>query len=388
MIFDYPNLEEMDRDVLGMVREQRQLLRYQVGQNPLRWNGFLRKNTFARALQGSNSIEGINADLSEAVAIIDDERPESLEEETIRALQGYRVAMTYIIRCHEDPHMQINAQFIRSLHYMMLNYDMTKLPGQWRNGPVYVVHEPSGDMVYEGPDDSEVPQLMEEVVQQINSADNRESSTVLGAMAHLNLAMVHPFKDGNGRMARALQTLVISRNGITSPIFCSIEEWLGRNTEAYYAILKEVGQGSWHPRNRALPWVRFCLRAHYQQAVTLMKRNTHVGRVWGEVEKIIKVHKLPPRMESPLLDAAFGYKIRNNGYREESEISDVVATRDLRKLSDLGYLMPVGEKRGRYYIGSPILREISAKCRDTRRAEDPYEVLLRKSDAAQLDLAM
>jgi len=388
MIFDYPALEAVDGEVLEMIREQRQLLRYQVGQNPLRWNGFLRKNTFARALQGSNSIEGINADLSEAVAIIDDERPETLEEETIRALQGYRIAMTYIIRSHEDPHMQINAQFIRSLHYMMLNYDMTKLPGQWRNGPVFVVHEPTGDTVYEGPDDGDVPTLIDQLVEQINSAADRDSSTVLGAMAHLNLAMIHPFKDGNGRMARALQTLVISRNGVTSPIFCSIEEWLGRNTEAYYAILKEVGQGSWHPSNPALPWVRFCLRAHYQQAVTLMKRNTQVGRVWGEVEKIIQNNKLPPRLETPMLNAAFGYKIRNNSYREESEISDVVASRDLKKLCEMGYLMPVGEKRGRYYVASPALRDIAIKCRDTKKADDPYEILLRRGDARQLKLAV
>lgn len=388
MIHAYPTLEAIDTEVLGMIREQRQLLRHQVAQNPLRWNGFLRKNTFARALQGSNSIEGINADLSEAVAIIDDERPETLEEETIRALQGYRIAMTYIIRSHEDPHMQINTQFIRSLHFMMLNYDMTKLPGQWRNGPVYVVHEPTGDTVYEAPSDFDVPDLMQELVDQVNSADDVESSTVLGAMAHLNLAMVHPFKDGNGRMARALQTLVISRNGITSPIFCSIEEWLGRNTDAYYAILKEVGQGSWHPSNSALPWVRFCLRAHYQQAVTLMKRNTQIGRVWAEVESIIKAHRLPERATEPMLDAAFGYKIRNNSYRESGDISDVVATRDLKRLCDLGYLEPVGQKRGRYYIASPLLREIAARCRDTRRAEDPYEILSRRADLKQLSLAV
>ena len=128
MIHEYPNLEPLDVEVLGMIREQRKLLRYQVGQNSLRWDGFLRKNTFARALQGSNSIEGFDADLSEAVAIIDDERPETLEEETIRALEGYRKAMTYIMRVHDDPHTQINAQFIRSLHYMMIDYDMIHLP--------------------------------------------------------------------------------------------------------------------------------------------------------------------------------------------------------------------------------------------------------------------
>ncbi len=378
MIHDYPTLEQIDHDVLALIRDQRKLLKYQVGQNPLRWKGFLRKNTFARALQGSNSIEGINANLNEAMAIIDDERPETLGEETFRALAGYRQAMTYVIRVHDDPHTSINAQFIRSLHYMMINYDMTKLPGQWRPGSVYVVHEATGDTVYEGPTATDIPTLMEELVDQIKGSDSVESSTVLGAMAHLNLAMIHPFKDGNGRMARALQTLVISQNGISSPTFCSIEEWLGRNTPAYYDILKEVGQGSWHPRNSALPWVRFCLVAHYQQAATLMKRNAHFGRVWDEIAKIASHHGLLERMEGSLLEAAFGYRLRNNRYREENGVSDVVASRDLKKLCDLDLLVPVGEKRGRYYVANEGLMDIAVRTRDVSKSADPYELVREK----------
>ncbi|MDT9600015.1 Fic family protein [Sphingosinicella rhizophila] len=388
MIHDYPTLEAVDKDVLSLIREQRKMLRHQVGQTPLRWSGFLRKNTFARALQGSNSIEGINANLAEAVAIIDEERPDTLEEETIRALQGYRTAMTYLIRVHDDPHTQINAQFIRSLHYMMINYDMTKLPGQWRTGPVYVVHEPSGDTVYEGPPADEVPRLINELVAQINSADDVDSSTVLGAMAHLNLAMIHPFKDGNGRMARALQTLIIAQNGASSPTFCSIEEWLGRNTQAYYEILKEVGRGSWNPGNSALPWVRFCLRAHYQQAATLMKRNAHFGRVWEEISKITREHGLNERVENALLEAAFGYKIRNQRYREEGGISDVVASRDLKRLCELGLLSPVGEKRGRYYVGDLALLDIALRTRDTSKAGDPYKMIAQRGTSDQLPLVM
>jgi Fic family protein len=374
MIHDYPKLEDIDVEVLGMIREQRKLLKHLVAQNPLRWSGFLRKNTFARALQGSNSIEGINANLDEAVAIIDDQRPDTLEEETFRALEGYRTAMTYILRIHDDPYTQINAQFIRSLHYMMLNYDMTKLPGQWRNGSVYVVHEASGDTVYEGPEASQIANLVDELVKQINSANSVDSSTVLGAMAHLNLAMIHPFKDGNGRMARALQTLVISQNGISSPTFCSIEEWLGRNTIAYYDILKTIGEGYWNPKNSALPWVRFCLRAHYQQAATIMKRNEHIGRVWNEIAKISKNLDLHERMENALLEASFGYKIRNNRYRLENTISDVVASRDLKKLCDAGLLTPIGEKRGRYYVSDNKLKEITIRTRDSAKSADPYEI--------------
>lgn len=384
MIYVYPILEALDVDVLGMIREQRKLLRFQVSQNPLRWDGFLRKNTFARALQGSNSIEGYDADLSEAVAIIDEERPDTLEEETIRALEGYRKAMTYIMRVHDDPHTQINAQFIRSLHYMMIDYDMTKLPGQWRTGTVYVVHEPSGDTVYEGPDAAQVPKLIDELVAQINSSSNVESSTVLAAMVHLNLAMIHPFKDGNGRMARALQTLVISQNGVSSPTFCSIEEWLGRNTLAYYDILSEVGQGRWNPQNSALAWVRFCLRAHYQQASTLMKRNAHLGRVWQEIAKIVKDMGLNDRMEGPLVEASFGYKIRNHRYRNENQISDVVASRDLKRLCDAGLLTPVGEKRGRYYVADKRLADIPLRTRDSTKAGDPYLIALGSKGDDQL----
>ncbi len=385
MIFAYPKLEPIDDEVLGMINQQRDLLRFHVSQNPNRWTGFLRRNTFARAMQGSNSIEGINADLSEAIAIINDEKPETLEEETQRALEGWRTAMTYILQIHDDPYTVTNGQLIRSLHFMLLSYDLTKLPGQWRPGAVVVVRESTGEQVYEGPDPALVPGLMDELVTQINQPHGLDP-TVLGAMAHLNLTMIHPFRDGNGRMARALQTLVLAKGGFSSPVFSSIEEWLGRNTEAYYAKLAEVGQGGWHPENGALPWVRFCLTAHYQQAATLIRRNTEVGRIWLEVEKIRAGLGLPERCEGPLMDAAFGYKVRNQRYREEQDISDVVASRDLKRLCEAGLLEPIGEKRGRYYLAAKPLREVVLKRRVKTRSADPYEMLIKKTETSQLQL--
>ena len=150
MIFQYPKLEGPDHEVLEMIRQLRRDLRHQVNVNPVRWTGFLRRNTFARALQGSNSIEGIHADLAQAVRIVDKEKPETMQEETEKALTCYRTAMTYVLRLHDDPHAQINAQLIRSLHFMMLNYDMTMLPGQWRLGSIRVVHEPSQENCLRG----------------------------------------------------------------------------------------------------------------------------------------------------------------------------------------------------------------------------------------------
>ncbi|WP_395825396.1 Fic family protein [Elstera sp.] len=378
MIFDSPALEALDHEVLGLIQAQRQLLRHHVGQNPTRWRGFIRKNTFARALQGSNSIEGYTANLTEAVAIIDEERPETLEEETLKALQGYRTAMAYIMAVHDDPYTQITLELIRSLHYMMLSYDLTKLPGQWRPNPIYVLDEVAQEIVYEGPEAAAVPALMEALVRQINETRADSPPIVQAAMAHLNLAMIHPFKDGNGRMARALQTLIISRNDASSPVFSSIEEWLGRNTPAYYALLKEVGEGRWSPQNSALPWVRFCLRAHYQQAATLLRRNAHMGQVWARVSQLVAAHKLPERTESALVEAAFGYTLRNHRYRVENEISDVVASRDLKRLCDLDLLIPKGEKRGRTYVAAPALRALWSDTLHRRRSDDPYALAREK----------
>lgn len=388
MIYQTPQVTAEDRAVLALIKDQKEQLRYTVAQSPRRWTGALRRNTFARALQGSNSIEGIWADLSEAVAIIDDEKPETIEEETYRALIGYRNALTYILQTHDDPYFEMNAQVIKSLHFMMLSYDLTKLPGQWRPTSIYVVRDPTGETVYEGPDASLVPSLMDELMKSL-APDQTVDPIVRGAMVHLNLTMIHPFKDGNGRMARALQTLVMARDGVLSPVFCSIEEWLGRNTDAYYKILEEVGQGKWHPENDALPWVRFCLRAHYQQAATLIQRSRAMTRAFDEIEKLVNTHKLHERVGISLVDATFGYRVRSGRYQEENKVSDVVASRDLRRLCELGFLEPVGEKRGRYYVAAPMLKDIYRRARiDDVRAADPYELLRSAGAANQLALAL
>ena len=387
MIYEPPTLHQIDQDVLALIHKQRKELRYLVDQNPVRWTGALRRNTFARAVQGSNSIEGYNANMADAVEIIDDEKPENVEGETVRALVGYRNAMTYIMRIHDDPHSEINEQFIRSLHFMMLSYDMTKLPGQWRRGSIYVVREGNGEKVYEGPDSEQIPELAAELVLQMKSASAMDSM-VRAALAHLNLTMIHPFKDGNGRMARVLQTLLLTKDGVLSPVFCSIEEWLGRNTQPYYDILSLTGKGAWSPGNDALPWIRFCLHAHYQQAATLIRRNSELGRIWEQVTKIVQEHRLPERTEAPLIDAALGYRIRNNRYRTESEISDVVASRDLKRLCELGLLSPIGEKRGRYYLATERLKELRASSRDNKRSANPYELLGAKINPTPAQLSL
>jgi Fic family protein len=236
--------------------------------------------------------------------------------------------------------------------------------------------------VYGGPDAGLVPDLIDALIEQLAGAEGTDSY-VLASLAHLNLTMIHPFRDGNGRIARALQTLVLSRNDILSPTFSSIEEWLGRNTQAYYEILANVGRGKWSPDSDALPWVRFCLRAHYQQAATLAARNREIAEVWDKVSLILQRHSLPERAETALMDAAFGYRVTNKRYRSANQVSDVVASRDLKRLTEAGLLVAHGEKRGRYYLASTALREVRSAFRRPGQTPDPYE-LVRTGQPAPL----
>jgi hypothetical protein len=66
----------------------------------------------------------------------------------------------------------------------------------------------------------------------------------------------------------------------------------------------------------------------------------------------------------------------------------VVASRDLRDMSERGLLVPIGEKRGRHYLAGEPLREIARRCRDTARSPNPYDLIAKKESAGQLSLRL
>jgi Fic family protein len=364
--------------VLTRIDEIRGRLKYAL-RAPKRWTGFLRRNLLAHAIQGSNSIEGYVATFEQAVAAAEGEKPLDGQSETVIAIFGYRNALTYILQLADDPYCVLNAELIRGLHYTMLAHDLTKNPGRWRPGTILVRHEPSEEIVYRGPDADRVPKLMHELMEllQTDNEKTEQHVVVRAAMAHLNLEMIHPFSDGNGRMGRALQTLVLARDGILEPPFASIEEYLGAkaNTQDYYNVLQRVGGGSWQPDRDTRPWIRFCLTAHYRQAMTVSRRINETARLWDELEAEVTRRKLPERAIFALADGAIGLAVRSARYRSLTEISMQLASRDLASLVREGLLVPKGERRGRSYFASDALRAIRDRTREPRpQLEDPFVV--------------
>ena len=312
------------------------------------------------------------------MAAVEGEEPLDAEPETWLSVTGYRSAMTYVLQLAKGnpDNLVLNEGILRSLHFMMLEHDLSKHPGNWRPGPIYVRDEERGENVYEGPPVGMVPRLVEELIEYLNSPQDQDHGLVKAAMAHLNLAMIHPFSDGNGRMARCLHTLMLAVRGIHDPVFSSIEEYLGhrRNTRTYYDVLAEVGGESWSPNNSTRPWIRFCLTAHFRQAATVQRRMAMVGKLWEDLEREIIERRFPERYVYALLDAAMGFHIRSLHYRRTAEVSNVVASRDLRRMVEAGFLVPTGERRGRVYNRSDSLRDRWTKIRgEPEQIPDPFE---------------
>lgn len=375
MIFQEPNLRSEDHIVLEMIQSQRQRLRASTQHAPRKWTGTLRKITFARAIRGSNSIEGYHSTMDEAVAAVDNEPPPDEPTEAWFAVQGYRLAMTCILQTAQDPPFEYSRQFFKALQFMMTSHEIAKAhSGQFRPGTMFVVDSGTGEAVYEAPEPEAVKALVDELVAYLQQ-DPRQSALITGAMAHLNLTMIHPFKDGNGRMARALQTLALALEGHFDPVFSSIEEWLGNHNSAYYQILSDVGQGKWRPENEALPWVRFCLIAHHQQAARSIRRNEEYGRLYERIDAICKREGLHERVALPLFDVALGLSLTNTRYRNATGESQITASRDLRLLASLGILKPKGQGRARQYEAGDSLRSARADTRMRKPIANPYEEL-------------
>ncbi|PUB27143.1 Fic family protein [Promicromonospora sp. AC04] len=391
-IYTTPEPDATDTEVIAEIRTMRESLA-DVLRVPRRWTGNLRRTTQARAIKGSNSIEGYNVTDQDAVAAVDDEEPLTADDRTWAEILGYRRVMTYVLSIASQTGFTPSSQMLGMLHFMLLEHDLDKSPGQFRTGPIYVRDSGNGETVYEAPDADLVPELVDALIESVrrDSARTSENATLLdpmvrAAMAHLNLVMIHPFRDGNGRMSRALQTMVLAQDRVLEPTFSSVEEWLGNNTDDYYRVLAATGQGSWHPENDASLWVKFNLRAHHMQAQTLRRRFRTAEETWLRLDDLVRQHKLPDRASDPLFDATLGSRVTRAGYMKRSGLEERTASRDLVRLAELGLLQPHGKTRARHYLAGPEIDVLRSQVqRDRGRLDDPYPDLpgeLRKLTAS------
>lgn len=377
MLFEPPRLTPQDLDTISRISEVQASLRYAT-QDPVAWESLLRRISMAKAVQASIGLDGYHVTEDVALAAWMGEQWPDTSSSGWQAFRGYRLAMTYVHCLAADPHFSFSPDLVRGLHFMMLHFDSGHHPGQWRPRPVFLRDERTQEVVYEGPDATEVPILMRELANSLAGNSFGAGRIVEAAVAHFNLLMSHPFSRGNGRMARCLQTLILARAQPSKPEYSGIEEYLGRNAADYFTLLAEVGGNKWSPQGDTLPWVRFCLQAHFRQAVLMMRRSRGLGRLWGELETEAERHKLPPRVVSALADAALGYKVRNASYRRVADIKTDLASKDLKTLVSCRLLEAKGNGReGTTWY--PISPERFDSALDTSRSKPQWQTKIRSN---------
>ncbi|MFG2963948.1 Fic family protein [Streptomyces sp. NPDC048288] len=376
MLFPTPALNAEDQRVLGEVEDLRRSLRLQVRSTPAKWTEGLRKFLTADAVAASNSIEGFKVSTVDVEDLLEGERDVDVSEEDREETLAYQRMMTYIQTLHDVADFRYGKELLNALHWMLQGHRHTsrKPAGQWRRGAVYVTdaRDPS-IAAYTAPDAADVPALTGELVEWLN-ADDGTHPLVRAAMAHLHLVSIHPWADGNGRMSRSLQTLMIAREGELAPEFSSIEAWLGRpgNTWEYYRELQRRG-ATYRPDQDVSDWVRFNLTAYHQQAQTVHSRLDRSSRVWLLLGEFAEVRGLEDRVVSALHDVAMSGRVRRTRYERAEDLSLQRAQRDLRDLVAAGVLTPVGRTRARFYTAGPAFPESALEAARTPLSlADPY----------------
>lgn len=357
MIYGPPPHSERLEGQLDTLHGLRERLGAEVSR-PSRWMGSLRRAVRASSIEGSTSIEGYSVDPAEAIALTSGAKQPESGDENRRAVSCYARAMDHVGAMAEDPSFRWLDRVILDLHFDACYFQRDKDPGHWRKGEIAVTG-PGGRLDYQGPLWQEVPLLMNEIVDWLEGEEEIDV-IVKAALAHLNVVSVHPFRDGNGRISRIVQSLVLAREGLISPEFSSIEEYLGNHTADYYAALREVQASSYQPDRDTGSWVDFCIDAHIAQARQRLAQIEEAAKRWGHLEGLVEERGWPERF-TIALEQSLGGGSDRAAYSAEAEISPASASNDFRRLLDSGLIEQTGRGRSvRYHASEQLRRSVDA----------------------------
>ncbi|MFM7132289.1 MAG: Fic family protein [bacterium] len=152
---------------------------------------------------------------------------------------GYYGALEYVERLAAERRRLSETQ-IKTIHALvMLGGSKRKpVPTPYRDGQNVIRDSRSRAIVYMPPEASDVPDLMESLVEWVNRSMSEEiPCPIIAGLAHYQFATIHPYFDGNGRTARLLTTLILHLGGYDLKGLYSLEAYYARNLAAYYQAL-------------------------------------------------------------------------------------------------------------------------------------------------------
>jgi len=362
--------EETQGDLCSELDAWKRRLDYR-GVLPRRWAGRLRRELEAEAIAASTSMEGVAVTVDEVRRILAGDQPPEVDREDRELVQGYREAMSYVLRRADDPAFRWGRELVVGLHDRVLAGRWDVGAGRLRTDrPAFVGNRLTREQVFLPPPGEEVPGLVDEACSIME--DRPLHPALASAWIHIALAAIHPFRDGNGRAARVLVSLAMYRGGFTRHEFTSLEEWWGRHLAEYYDAFKCLGP-EFNRDAEVTPFVEAHVTAQLQQVRALDLRERLQRGIWTVLEEIAEDSNLDRRVANALWDAFFGREVTAGYYRSVADVSPATATGDLGSAVSAGFLRAEGQRRGRRYVADGRLVEAVADALGMQHLDAPIE---------------
>ncbi|OED42073.1 hypothetical protein ACH42_12630 [Endozoicomonas sp. (ex Bugula neritina AB1)] len=298
----------------------------------------LRQIATLESVEFGNSLENIMAPRDVIRKLVLQEiRPRTPVE---RQIAGYHDVLDMVV----DPaeHTNLSVSLVGQLHALLYSY-LPHEGGRWKATNKDIVERDAAGVIkgvlYRAVPASETAAAMQKTVELYHGALERQVEPLLVvSCAVLDFHCIHPFSDGNGRIARLLALMMLSLNGYYAGRLISIERILSQDREAYFDALQRSVKG-WHEGTHdPMPWVNFFLDALIKAYEELEVR---VEALQGQSSRAPK---------SQLITVAI--KERNEPFSvadiclQIPTVSRELVKKVIQGLREQGSLRPVGKGRG------------------------------------------
>ena len=230
--------------------------------------------------------------------------------------------------------------------------------GEWRgdeNGPMQVVSGPMGreKVHYTAPEASRLEEEMNRFIKWFNK-DNSIEPVVKSAIAHLWFVSIHPFDDGNGRIARAIADTQLARADRTSQRFYSMSAQILKSKKGYYDVLESTQKGSMDV-SQWLVWFFERLTEALEVTDETLSKILIKAKFW-ELHKTTQFNERQVEMINKLQGDFVG-KLHSSKWAKMTKVHRDTARRDIHDLIEKGVLSDSGEggRSTNYILNLPIL---------------------------------
>jgi Fic family protein len=212
--------------------------------------------------------------------------------------------------------------------------------GAWRddrNGPMQVVSGPIGKerVHFQAPPAKRVTKEMKAFLTWFNRPDNKLDPVLTAALAHLWFVTIHPFDDGNGRIARTIADMGLARSEASPKRFYSMSAQIRQERNAYYEILERTQKGTMD----VTPWIDWflrCLDSAFDGAEATLANVLRKARFWEEIAGE-PLNERQRRILNRLLEGFEG-KLTSSKWAKLAKCSQDTASRDINDLIQRGIL--------------------------------------------------